>query len=199
MSKIEFSDVKHKYDNQKELVFQANLDNGQLKAKMYIFKEKFKLPVGYYFMPKWAIYIISLISVLLLTLHISALVILLKNKSPGLYLENCESRSCKSGHNMQCINNICSCASDEYYAASCIVKKNYQDNCLYTYQCKDGMNLICWDGICDCGAAAYWNGESCFPSHSYRNICSIYTNQCSTLSMLYCNKTLGLCLCSSER
>lgn len=196
MSQIQFNEVKHVYENKKKLVLETKRDNGTLKSKIYIFRDTLKLPIGYVTIPKWALFLLGLTLALLAGILVAAVDILLNSKSPGLYLETCDKRSCKSGLNLKCINKICTCPSDQYYAASCLNKKNYQQNCLETYQCKES-SMICWDGLCVCNSTSYWNGQSCFKRRTYKESCN--GDQCLTATMLYCNTTMGLCTCPKDR
>lgn len=196
MSKIQFNEVKHTVESKKKLILETQRDNGKLKSKIYIFRDTLKSPLGYISMPQWALVIIGLTLALLIGILVAAVDILVYAKSPGLYLESCDKRSCKSGLNLKCINKLCTCLSDQYYAASCMNKKDYLQNCLATYQCKEST-LICWDGLCVCNITSYWNGQSCYKRRTYREICS--GDQCLTTSMLYCNTTIGICTCSTDR
>ena len=52
-------------------------------------------------LPKWSVYIWSLMDVILFGLMLSTFVILLAAPRPGIYLESCYHRSCAKGLNLK--------------------------------------------------------------------------------------------------
>lgn len=197
MSQIQFKDVNHKSQNKSECIYERSFFDGILKRKLYIFKKDPNGNRSLVNVPCWLASICSCFGLLLLAILIAAIVILLNAKKPALYGKNCENRSCQSGLNMKCIDNICTCHSDEYYAASCYAKRTFGMFCDRNYQCLETKRLECLDGKCVCNSTQYWTGSICMNKKTYRQTCS--GDQCLTDLLLYCNKKTGFCECNSTR
>jgi hypothetical protein len=174
--------------------------NGELKSVLqYIDDNSTKKSKKFYSLPIWHLVMFSILLFAILILFISG-VNLASSKQPGLYKENCIRRSCLNGLNLKCINQTCSCLTNQYYLNGCFNKKTYSEiGCMKNASyCVDGKNLTCIDGVCKCSKNSFWNGYSCYLKSNYGGVC--FTNdQCFTDSQVTCDLKRKKCLCSSNR
>ena len=148
------------------------------------------------FIPRWGIGIIILTLLALITILIAAILIVTNAKNPGLYLENCDKRSCSKDNNLKCIDGICQCKSDQYYTNKCMDKKDYLGLCQSSGQCLH--DLSCIGGKCQCETSQYFDSnKKCKELKSYNENCR--ENQCMSSLYLTCSTTISKCVCSTDR
>ena len=183
------------------IVVQENFrENGELKSVLQYVDDNSTKKSKFYLLPFWLLVVSSILLLALLILFISA-VTLAASKRSGLYKENCIRRSCMKGLNLKCINQTCSCLTNQYYLNGCFNKKNYLEiGCMGSASYYiDGKNLTCIDGACKCNKKSFWNGSSCYLKSLYGGICTT-DNQCFfTETRVTCDLTRKKCLCNSDR
>lgn len=117
------------------------------------------------------------------------------------YRENCYYQPCKTQFNLQCINGVCDCDLNNYYAKGCQMKKEYLQKCnSNTTNCNEKLNTKCLDGVCKCDDKySYWNGQYCSNKGSFNDTCQQSDIECLTNLLLYCNNSLKQCICRNDR
>lgn len=145
-------------------------------------------------------YIISAFLVIFTTSIAVGFMIPALSKKPLLYFQNCSSGSCSAKFNLECLNGICQCNINSFFAKGCKTKKNYLEKCHNSSaQCNDNnLNLVCLDGVCKCDDFNYWNGKKCLPRQLYGSYCD-KNIQCLTLGLLYCDMNIMQCKCQNGR
>lgn len=180
----------------KKIIHENDAYHNGLFSKLFVLKSFSNLK-NYIMVPKWAIFISSLFYAALLGVLIAAVCILLFSRRPGVYLEDCQHRSCAPGLNLKCINDMCQCKNDQFYLKKCIDKKTHSEFCQNSTQsqCKDG--LICIGGKCQCNETLYWNGGKCLMRKTIRETCN--GDQCLYDSFLNCDNQTKICICDNTR
>ncbi len=163
---------------------------------------KFTVPkevtTGFYFIPKWAIGLVGIFSVFVLTVLFAAIFVVYNAPRPGLYQESCAGRSCIKNFGLVCANSTCQCPNGYLYIYNCTLKKAYAEKCNGNNYCHDNKNLLCLNGVCSCNSTQYWNNISCSNLVSYGKSCKI-DSQCDNNLKLVCDTIHGICACSSAR
>jgi hypothetical protein len=179
--------------SRRRLVFEKYYNDEKIPYKIEIYKTGKKRDDVASF---WKGILLILALFALFSIFIGSL-FLLKWKRPGLYLEDCNRRSCASGFDLKCINSTCQCpSSDFYYTKKCFQKKSYGEYCHNSQeQCKQGLK--CFNGICSCNWTQFWTGNRCSNQGSYADNCD--SVKCSNSSFLKCDTSSKLCVCGSTR
>ena len=163
---------------------------------------KYKIPQeeteGFYFIPKWAIFLGGLFYVFVLTMLLAAIFVVYNAPRPGLYQESCVGRSCIKNFGLVCLNSTCSCPSGYLYIDKCIFKKTYEEQCNGNTYCQDKKNLVCLNGVCSCNSSQYWNNNTCSNFLSYGKSCK-KDSQCDSSLKFICDTMHGSCACPSSR
>ena len=166
-----------------------------LRSILIIYEQPKDLLKASYLVPKWMIVIYILALMLITVVLLSAILIVSLAPRPANYQENCKGRSCAKDGNMKCLDNVCTCTSNQYYVNKCVEKKSNWQRCTKSYQCRD--YLSCIGGLCQCNQTHYHEDNGCLKRKSYMETCK--GDQCFANSMLYCNITIGECVCASKR
>lgn len=183
----------HKIDEEKkEILIAKDSSNDDLTSKLFILKNKSQRVFS---IPKWAMVLLLLFLLTLLIILLAAIILNFTSKRPGLYLENCKSRSCETTLGLKCIDSFCQCENDKYYLKKCEPKKDYYENCQLHLQCKS--NMICVAGKCQCEKLYYWNGDTCLRRYTHNETCE--DGQCLLNTFLFCDNATKLCTCESTR
>ena len=180
--------INHKIDKNKECIYEKNHHTGFIYTKVLILKSYIKSKACA--VPQWLIYLTGLLFALLMTIFISALLVLFKR--PALLNESCADRSCSKEAGLKCVNKVCKCLSTQYYDNMCRTRKGYTELCQTDGQCKANTNLFCIGGACMCNVTNYWNGTYCLRRKTLGERCN--GDQCLYSSMLYCSLS-GKCEC----
>ena len=175
------------------IIFENYGSNGDLRSVVQIINRNKRRSV--LLVSRWLLYWSSLgfcfISILLcgaLTFYFAA--------RPGLYQENCATRSCEKNLSLKCINKTCACESNYIYIDKCVMKKNYSEQCHTAFYCQDYKNINCIDGVCKCASSFYWTGVECKAKLTYSQMCTSNT-QCLTSQYLYCDSISKKCTCDN--
>lgn len=171
------------------------INNHNLWTKTIINKKDELSESKFILVPRWFSWCYLITLVFLVTILLSAWLILFNGKNPANYQESCAGRSCNKVLNMKCIDNVCSCTDSQYYLNKCYYKKSFGDHCSSGDQCKS--YLKCIDGICQCNDTKYDDGEKCLPRKKYQEFCQ--NDQCLTKAMLTCDSASKKCVCLSNR
>lgn len=153
--------------------------------------------------PRWASVSIT-VSLILISIGVVGFFIIPNYKKPrtASYKNACGITGCSKSLNLECINGICDCTSDKYYANGCQFRKHYGEPCnSNSSYCVINSNLSCLDGICKCDYSYYWDLESsiCLPKNSNDKFCKNNDNECMTSNLLYCESISKKCLCPNDR
>lgn len=180
------------FTKMKRLICERYYNNDKIPYKIEIYnKEKKNTRYG----STWIGVLLCLLLITLIIVFIASL-FLLKWKRPGLYLEDCNQRSCVPGLGLKCINSICQCPSESYYSKQCLLRKSYHDFCHNAHkQCES--ELICLNGKCTCNQTQFWTGLKCLNRASYSQSCE--TKSCLDSLFLICNSFSKVCVCDSTR
>ena len=178
------------------------LDDGSLQSIIQLVDhshERKMMNKKFFFVPFWLIILFIALVVAILIIIVATFYINFSERH-GLYTESCKRRSCTSGLNLACRNEICSCSSNQYYNKGCFDKRNYSESCMGNASyCVDGKNLYCLDGVCKCNNKNYWGGFSCVSKSSYGEFCK-NNNECLVIPQsTYCNLLKNKCACSTDR
>lgn len=166
------------------------------KSIIQIYKNNpVRLPKSMVSIPKWVLVFFGLLIALLTIVLLAAILIVLTAPRAAQYMENCTSRSCQSGLNMKCINQVCKCESNRYYMKGCVEKKSYDESCAVEYECLSDKGLTCFNGKCKCNKTQYWHTDKCANRYTYGEFCS--DDQCLSTIMLECINSI--CQCNSTR
>lgn len=171
--------------------------NGELRS-VYFLVEHIGSKGNYWRIPKWAMWLGGIGAAFILLLIITSQVVVYFAPRPGLYNETCAARSCFTQLKLKCINKICDCLPNNYYASECVPKKSYSENCNHDYQCRDNTNMSCLNGVCACDSNYYFNGVSCVVKSTLKGACTS-DSMCLPNKMLICHPTKKVCYCNSAR
>jgi hypothetical protein len=180
-------------------LFQENYaTNGTTKSIIQFVNPIEIIPSGIILVPIWLL-VLSVLSIIAISIIFSGAIFVYTTPRPGHYSESCQSRSCFKGLNLKCIDNICTCSTDQYYAKGCHNKKSYLGNCPGNSTfCLNNTDLICKDGVCKCSLEEYWDGSQCLAQKTYGSLCSQDSN-CKTDLLLSCDSRRRTCLCKDDR
>jgi hypothetical protein len=148
--------------------------------------------------PRWIVYAIGGVIILLGIILAAGIVYINQAPRSALYTEDCQGRSCKSGLNLKCISNKCTCLSNQYYSKGCQQKKTYNEKCNRLNECDEDKSLKCQNGFCQCSITKYWNENlvACNDRKTYGEVCK-NDNCLSETQILSCID--GFCQCESTR
>lgn len=113
--------------------------------------------------------------------------------------DSCIEKSCETELKLECINGICDCSPDSFYAKGCKLKKKYLEKCSNFTFCDENTKLTCLDGACKCDNSKYWNGQVCELKRTYNEQCQNSDIECLTQASLYCDASSKKCLCNNNR
>lgn len=147
-------------------------------------------------LPNWSIVMIGLGLTMVAIVLSASLYLTYGSQQPGTYGESCVGRSCVKHLGLKCLNGICTCSFNQYYARGCQLKKLYLEECNGNSSCIDGTS--CLDGICNCNSSSFWTGDSCELQRIYGGACNT-NKQCLVNTELYCDSKRLKCLCQNGR
>lgn len=177
-------------DSEPKVVYERDHFNGQIHTKtLIVLNNKVKKNN----IPSWVGVLLVSLAIFLSIILITACVVLLNARRPGLFNEDCVRRSCETSLGLKCINSTCQCQSDQFYLKKCHSMKKYGEFCQnIVKQCVHGLE--CFNGKCSCNQQYFWSGLKCEKTGSYGDNCEI--KKCDESRMLTCNSKSNLCLCN---